>query len=89
MGGKANVIRPIISKLYCSSSQSVLVVRRRPHVVSGGGFVVTDCSQQVVFRVDGCGIHGIKDQLILRDGDGDALLLMRRKVQIFKSAFKT
>ena len=57
-------------------------------MVSGGGFVVTDCSQQVVFRADGCGIHGIKDQLILRDGDGDALLLMRRKVQIFKSSFK-
>ncbi|XP_061353434.1 protein LURP-one-related 6 [Gastrolobium bilobum] len=71
---------PIISKLYCSSSQTVLVVRRRPHVVNGGGFVVTDCStQRVVFRVDGCGIHGIKGELILRDGDGEALLLMRRK----------
>ncbi|TKY72875.1 LURP-one-related 6 [Spatholobus suberectus] len=71
---------PIISKLYCSSSQTVLGVRRRPHVVNGGGFVVTDCSgQRVVFRVDGCGIHGTKGQLILRDGEGDALLLMRRK----------
>ncbi|KAJ1439934.1 Tubby-like, C-terminal [Sesbania bispinosa] len=37
---------PIVSKLYCSSSQTVLGVRRRPHVVNGGGFVVTDCSTQ-------------------------------------------
>lgn len=74
----------IISKLYCSSSQTVLGVRKRPHVVNGGGFVVTDCSgQRVVFRVDGCGIHGTKGQLILRDGEGDALLLMRRKVYIY------
>lgn len=49
-------------------------------MVNGGGFVVTDCStQRVVFRVDGCGIHGTKGELILRDGDGEALLLMRRK----------
>ncbi|XP_021275429.1 protein LURP-one-related 6 [Herrania umbratica] len=70
---------PLISKLYCSSSQVVLVVRRRPHVVNGGGFVVTDCSQKVVFRVDGCGVLGIKGELVLKDGNGDALLLIRRK----------
>ena len=70
----------IVSKLYCSSSQVVLVVRKRPQVVNGGGFVVTDCSQKVVFRVDGCGILGTKDELILRDADGEALLLVRRKV---------
>ena len=72
---------PVVSKLYCSSSQTVLVVRRRPHVVNGGGFVVTDCScQRVVFRVDGCGVHGTKGELVLRYGDGVALLLMRKKV---------
>ncbi|WRX33142.1 LURP-one-related - like 10 [Theobroma cacao] len=70
---------PLISKLYCSSSQVVLVVRRRPHVVNGGGFVVTDCSQKVVFRIDGCGVLGTKGELVLRDGNGDALLLIRRK----------
>ncbi|KAK7363314.1 hypothetical protein VNO77_05450 [Canavalia gladiata] len=72
---------PIISKLYCSSSQMVLLVRRRPRVVNGGGFIVMDCSndQRVVFRVDGCGVRGIKGELILREPDGDALLLMRRK----------
>ncbi|KAJ7955997.1 LURP-one-like protein [Quillaja saponaria] len=79
MGGNTNMI-PIISKVYCSSAQIVLVVRRRPHVISGGGFVVTESSsQKVVFRVDGCGIRGAKGDLILRDGDGDALLFMRRK----------
>lgn len=80
MAGKSDVAMPIVSKLYCSSSQVVLVVRRRPHAVNGGGFVVTDCSQKVAFRVDGCGILGTKEELILRDADGEALLLIRRKV---------
>ncbi|KAF4363585.1 protein LURP-one-related 6 [Cannabis sativa] len=70
---------PIVSKIYCSSSEAVLVVRRRPLVVNGGGFVVTDCSQRVIFRVDGCGISGPKEELILRDAQGEALLLVRRK----------
>ncbi|XP_059634722.1 protein LURP-one-related 6 [Cornus florida] len=78
MAAKDNTM-PIVSKMFCSSSQVVLTVRRRPHVVYGGGFVVTDCSQNVVFRVDGCGILGKKGELILRDGDGDDLLLIRRK----------
>ncbi|KAM3693729.1 hypothetical protein ACJW30_07G005800 [Castanea mollissima] len=82
MGASANMIS-IINKTYCSSSQVVLVVRRRPHVTNGGGFVVTDGNQKVIFRVDGCGILGKKDELILRDGDGDgdgdALLLIRPK----------
>lgn len=72
----------IVSKIYCSSSQLVFMVRKRPHVVNGGGFVVTDCSQKVVFRVDGCGILGTKDELILRGSDGEALLLIRRKVYL-------
>ncbi|CAK9149466.1 unnamed protein product [Ilex paraguariensis] len=72
-------IMPIVSKAYCSSSQVVLDVRSRPHVVSGGGFVVTDCSQKVVFRVEGCGTLGKKGELILKDGEGNDLLLIRRK----------
>ncbi|XVF48880.1 hypothetical protein PTKIN_Ptkin03bG0223700 [Pterospermum kingtungense] len=75
----ANITMPVISKLYCSSSQVVLVVRKRPHVVNGGGLVVTNCSQKVVFRVDGCGVLGTKGELVLKDGNGDALLLIRRK----------
>lgn len=82
MAAKANMI-PIISKTYCSSSQVVLVVRKRPHVISGGGFVVTDYSQKVIFRVDGCGIIGRKEELMLRDSGGDALLLIRRKVSVY------
>jgi len=75
---------PIVGKLYCSSSQTVHVVRKRPHVVNGGGFVVMDSSgQRVLFRVDGCGVRGKKGDLILREGDGDALLLMLRKVYIY------
>ncbi|XP_010666856.2 protein LURP-one-related 6 [Beta vulgaris subsp. vulgaris] len=75
---KPNYLMPIISKMYCSSSQVVLVVRRRPQVVGGGGFVVMNCSQRVVFQVDGCGILGKKGELILRDSDGDAILLIRQ-----------
>lgn len=74
---------PIISKVYCSSSQVVLVVRKRPHVVNGGGFVVTDCNQKVVFRVDGCGVLGTPGELIVRDSNGEALLLVRRKVYVY------
>ncbi|KAL9441963.1 hypothetical protein AB3S75_020465 [Citrus x aurantiifolia] len=80
MSTKANVMMtPIISKIYCSSSQTLLVVRRRPHVVNGGGFVVTDCSQKIIFRVDGCGVLGTKGELVVRHADGDAVVLIRRK----------
>lgn len=48
--------------------------------MNGGGFVVTDCSQKVVFKVDGSGVLGKKDELLLKDGNGDDLLLIRRKV---------
>ena len=73
---------PIVSKLYCASSQVVLIVRERPNVVNGGGFVVTDCSQKVVFRIDGCGVLGKQGEVIVRDSDGEPLLLVRRKVDI-------
>ncbi|XP_043723023.1 protein LURP-one-related 6-like [Telopea speciosissima] len=80
------IIKPIVSKLYCSASQVVvLTVRKRPHVVNGGGFVVTDCSQKIIFKVDGCGTLGIKGELILRDADGESLLLIRRKGGMFQA----
>ncbi|KAI3447222.1 hypothetical protein Pfo_003887 [Paulownia fortunei] len=79
MATKPVIIMPIVSKVYCSPSEVVLAVRRRPNVVNGGGFAVADCSQRVVFRVDGCGILGKKQELILRDGEGNALLLIRRQ----------
>ncbi|KAJ8750758.1 hypothetical protein K2173_015939 [Erythroxylum novogranatense] len=76
---KANSIIPVISKFYCSPSQAVLFVRKRPIVVNGGGFVVTDCNQKFVFRVEGCGVVGTDGELIVRDGNGVSLLLIRRK----------
>ncbi|CAI9779865.1 unnamed protein product [Fraxinus pennsylvanica] len=78
MASKQSMI-PIVSKAFCSLSEVVLVVRRRPHVVNGGGFVVTDCKQRAIFSVDGCGILGKKEELILRDANGNPLLLIRRK----------
>ena len=71
---------PLVSKFYCSSSEVVFVVRTRPHVINGGGFVVTDCNQKVVFSVDGCGILGKEEELVVRDEKRDALLLLRGKV---------
>lgn len=71
----------VISKMFCSSTQVVLGVRTRPHVVGGGGFVVTDLnSHALVFRVDGCGVLGKKDQITLTDAYQTPLLLIRRKV---------
>ncbi|KAK6944731.1 LURP-one-related [Dillenia turbinata] len=70
---------PIVSKIFCSSMPVLLVVRIRPPVVNGGGFVVTDCSQKTLFKVDDCGMVGAKGELILRDGNGEALLRIRRK----------
>ncbi|KAL9153928.1 hypothetical protein ABFS82_10G080200 [Erythranthe guttata] len=76
--GTTNMM-PIISKVYCSPSEVVLAVRRRPNVANGGGFAVADSKQRVVFTVDGCGVIGRKEELILRDGEGNSLLLIRRK----------
>ncbi|KAL5709374.1 hypothetical protein ACHQM5_020072 [Ranunculus cassubicifolius] len=70
---------PIVSKLYCSPSQEHFLVRKRPHVVNGGGFVVTNCNQKVVFKVDGCGTLGVQGELILKDNEGESLLFIRRK----------
>ncbi|KAG6431644.1 hypothetical protein SASPL_109725 [Salvia splendens] len=78
MATKSSVL-PIVSKVYCAPSEVILAVRRRPNVANGGGFVVADAAQRVLFRVDGCGVIGKKDELILKDGDGNALLLIRRK----------
>lgn len=73
-------MKAVVSKLHCSSMEEVMVVRRRPHVVNGGGFVVTDCKDKIVFKIDGCGVLGTKGELVLRDGDGNDLLLIHKKV---------
>lgn len=70
---------PVVSKMYCSSTPVALMIRRRPMVVNGGGFVVTDFSHNVVFIVDGCGILGSKGELMVKDGDGEQILFISRK----------
>ncbi|GER40959.1 hypothetical protein STAS_17661 [Striga asiatica] len=80
--GSANLV--VVSKVYCSISDEILVVRRRPNVTNGGGFVVADGGQTVVFSVDGCGIIGRKNELFVRDGNGNPLLLIRRKIGVEK-----
>lgn len=81
----STTVLPIVSKVYCAPSEVVLAVRRRPNVAGGGGFAVADSSQRVVFRVEGCGVLGKKEELILRDGEGNALLLIRRKGAIVEA----
>ncbi|KAF3338509.1 Protein LURP-one-related 6 [Carex littledalei] len=70
---------PIVSKLYCSSSPALLTIRKRPVVVNGGGFVVTDSSYKVVFVVDGCGKLGAKGELMVKDGEGESILYIHKK----------
>ncbi|CAN8244203.1 unnamed protein product [Cochlearia groenlandica] len=79
MGARSSqAVDPVVSRRYSSESVAVLVVRRRPRMVNGGGFVVTNSKQQVVFRVEGCGVLGTKGKLVLRNSDGDDLLLIRK-----------
>lgn len=70
----------VVSKIFCSSTLTTLMIRRRPTVVNGGGFVVTDLGNNVVFIVDGCGILGSKGELLVKDGDGEPILFISRKV---------
>ena len=58
----------------------MLMIRRRPIVVNGGGFVVTDLSHNIVFVVDGCGILGSKGELMVKDGEGEPILSISKKV---------
>ncbi|KAG8064682.1 hypothetical protein GUJ93_ZPchr0004g38346 [Zizania palustris] len=69
-----------VSKIFCSSTPTTLMIRRRPIVVNGGGFVVTDLSNNVVFIVDGCGTLGSKGELLVKDGEGEPILFISRKV---------
>ncbi|XP_062185650.1 protein LURP-one-related 6-like [Phragmites australis] len=70
---------PVVSKIFCKGTPTMLMIRRRPIVVNGGGFVVTDLSQNVVFVVDGCGILGSKGKLMIKDGEGEPILFISRK----------
>jgi len=66
---------PMVSKKYCLSSEVVLVIPRRPHAMGGSGFITTICSQRVVFKVDGCAVLDKEGELMLRHGEGDAILV--------------
>lgn len=56
------------------------MIRKRPVVVNGGGFVVTDSCHKVVFEVDGCGKLGAKGELMVKDGEGESILYIHKKV---------
>lgn len=59
MATKTN-LRPIVGKIFCAHAPIVFMVRNRPQCVNGGGFVATDGSQKVVFKVHGCETLGTK-----------------------------
>jgi hypothetical protein len=71
---------PVVSKIFCSGAPTMLMIRRRPAVVNGGGFVVTDLSHNIVFIVDGCGTLGSKGELMVKDGEGEPILSISKKV---------
>ncbi|CAN6290508.1 unnamed protein product [Urochloa humidicola] len=79
--GAYTTIFPLVSKIFCSSSHAVLMVRKHPPTVNGGGFVVKDQNQRAIFSVDGCGIIGASGQLIVKDGDGNAILFIHKKAE--------
>lgn len=72
------IIRPVVSKHFCSTSHKQFIVRKRPCVVNGGGLVVTDCGGNEVFRLEGCG-PTVKHQSVLKDCDGKTILELKRK----------
>ncbi|GJN27481.1 hypothetical protein PR202_gb15509 [Eleusine coracana subsp. coracana] len=76
---------PVVSKIFCSSTPTMLMIRRRPIVVNGGGFVVTDLNHNVIFVIDGCGILGSKRELMVKDGEGEPILFVSRKVGIVQA----
>ncbi|PWZ45742.1 Protein LURP-one-related 6 [Zea mays] len=71
---------PVVSKIFCSGAPTMLMIRRRPAVVNGGGFVVTDLSHNIVFIVDGCGTLGSKGELMVKDGEGEPILSISKKM---------
>jgi hypothetical protein len=71
---------PVVSKIFCSGTPTILMIRRRPIVVNGGGFIVTDLGHNVAFIVDGCGVLGSKRELMVKDSEGEPILFISRKV---------
>ncbi|KAG6518843.1 hypothetical protein ZIOFF_022324 [Zingiber officinale] len=59
---------PVVSKAYCSLSQTTLMIRKRPRNINGGGFVAMDTSQVVAFAVDGCCVLGVNGECMVKDG---------------------
>ncbi|KAH9298624.1 hypothetical protein KI387_030306, partial [Taxus chinensis] len=74
------IIRPVVSKQFCSTSREVFTVRKRPCAVNGGGFVVYMGSEEI-FRMEGCGAH-VKDSALLKDAQSTPILSIKRKVGV-------
>ncbi|GLJ13730.1 hypothetical protein SUGI_0219130 [Cryptomeria japonica] len=76
---EVSVFSPVVGEEFCSSSVTVLTVRKKDLVFSGGGFIVTNsCTGQIAFRVDGRGLSST-NKLILMDPLGKPLLTLHRK----------
>ncbi|XP_057858909.2 protein LURP-one-related 5-like [Cryptomeria japonica] len=76
---EVSVFSPVVGEDFCSSSVTVLTVRKKALVFSGGGFIVTNsCTGEIAFRVDGRGLSST-NKLILMDPLGKPLLTLHRK----------
>lgn len=73
---------PVVSKAYCSLSQTTLMIRKRPRNINGGGFVAMDASQAIAFAVDGCCVLGVNGECMVKDGNGNSILFISKKVGI-------
>lgn len=76
---EVSVFSPVVGEEFCSSSLTVLTVRKKALSFSGGGFIVTNsCTGEIAFRVDGRGLSST-NKMILMDPLGKPLLTLHRK----------
>ncbi|GLJ13733.1 hypothetical protein SUGI_0219180 [Cryptomeria japonica] len=76
---EVSAFSPVLGEEFCSSSLTVLTVRKKALAFSGGGFIVTNsCTGQIAFRVDGRGLSS-NNKLILMDPLGKPLLTLYRQ----------
>ncbi|GLJ13731.1 hypothetical protein SUGI_0219150 [Cryptomeria japonica] len=76
---EVSMFSPVVGEEFCSSSVTVLTVRKKDLVFSRGGFIVTNsCTGQIAFRVDGRDLSST-NKLILMDPLGKPLLTLHHK----------
>ncbi|KAG6620956.1 hypothetical protein I3842_Q048500 [Carya illinoinensis] len=70
---------PVISTQYCTPHPVNLAVVKKVMTISGGGFVVTDTNNTVIFKVKGK-LTTLHDQRVLLDAAGKPIITLREKI---------